>query len=632
VSELSESNIAVPESVSLLLVGEDDVSAKRVLEVLSRPEGIRFDVTRVLHVDDALSRLQIESESFDLLLLDLSLDESGALGSLLRARVVSHLVPIVVLSYERDETVALKAARLGAQDYLTKGEVTAPLMTRTLLHAIERHRMLRDLTEAKQRQHFLATRDSLTELPNRYSFLAELQTALAGAERSGKKLAVMFFDLDGFKAVNDNLGHPIGDELLIDVASRLRGAIRRSDLVARIGGDEFLAALRSVSSEKSVMRVADHIRREIERPYHLGGYECWISASVGVSIFPDDGADADGIIRCADRALYEAKSSGKNRVCLFDSELNKKAAERFDLVNGLREAIRSGQLVLAFQPQIDVRTMEIVGVETLVRWEHPVRGLVPPSEFIGVAEEAGLMVALGEWVLRTACAAASEWTLLENARVAVNISGRQLEEENFPDRVKTILAETGLPAERLEVELTESLVASDAVLEGLARLRGMGVRAAIDDFGTGYSSLRLLRRLPADMLKIDRSFVRGAAQTEQDAVILESIIRMAQGLGLDVMAEGVETLAEMDSLRDRGCSLMQGYLFSRPIPKLQLEASLESKDAQWRMPIERPDGWSAPVHRTTTGDADAPSEEPEDNEADFPAFKDSPLPGPRSRR
>jgi len=305
--------------------------------------------------------------------------------------------------------------------------------------------------------------------------------------------------------------------------------------------------------------------------------------------------------------------------------MNDKAAERFDLVNGLREAIHSGQLVLMFQPQIQVASEEVVGVETLVRWEHPTRGLVSPNEFIAVAEETGMMVPLGEWVLRTACMAAVGWTDLPNARVAVNISGRQLDQEDFPDRVARILEETGLPARRLEVELTESLAASDSALRTLGRLREMGVRAAIDDFGTGYSSLTLLKRLNVDMLKIDQSFVRGAAVTDPDAVILEAIIHMARGLGLDVLAEGVETLEEMDSLSQRGCTLMQGYLFSKPVPRQDFESQISAPDAPWRQPILRPESWSPADHsRGTLGASGAAAGDiDEEDEGDLlPVLRD----------
>lgn len=580
-------------TVSLLLVEDDDLAAKRLYEMLSRPEGTRFEIFRVPRVEEALVKLQ--NESYDVMLIDLSVHEGYGLDSLLRARVATLSVPIVILTYQRDEEIAMKAARAGAQDYLTKGEVTPDLVSRTLLHAIERHRILRELDEAKQRQRFLATHDSLTELPNRYSFMAQLSAALADAARCGSELAVMFLDLDGFKTVNDNLGHAIGDELLSDVARRLQSMIRKSDTVARVGGDEFLIFIRNLADTPAPVLIAEKIRESIEKPYHLAGCECWISASIGIASFPRDGNEADLLIRRADTAMYDVKSSGKNRVQVFSNYMNDKAAERFDLVNGLRDAIRDGQLVLAFQPQIQVATEEIIGLETLVRWNHPTRGLVSPSEFIQVAEETGLMVPLGEWVLHQACISAAKWTDLSSARVAVNISGRQLEQANFPERVAAILEQTGLPANRLEIELTESIAASESALRAIHKLREMGVRAAIDDFGTGYSSLTLLKRLNVDMLKIDQSFVRGAAQTDPDAVILEAIINIAQGLGMEVLAEGVETLEEMDSILERGCSLMQGYLFAKPIPGEDLEATVTPSDALWRLPITRPESWSPPA-------------------------------------
>jgi len=605
-------------TISLLLVEDDDLAAERLLEMLNRPEGTRFEISRVPCIEDALVRLQ--SDSYDVMLIDLSIHEGYGLDSLLRARAATLSVPIVILTYQRDEEVAMKAARAGAQDYLTKGEVTPDLISRTLLHAIERHRMLRELNEAKQRQRFLATHDSLTELPNRHSFMTQLTSALEEAERSGSELAVMFLDLDGFKTVNDNLGHAVGDELLGDVARRLQGMTRKNDTVARVGGDEFLVFLRDISDQEAPALIAENIREAIEKPYHLAGCECWISASIGISIYPRDGDEADILIRRADTAMYDVKSSGKNRVREFSRHMDERAAERFDLVNGLREAIHDGQLALAFQPQIQVATEEIIGVETLVRWKHPIRGLISPSEFIQIAEETGLMVPLGEWVLHQACSSAAKWTDLSNVRVAVNISGRQLDQENFPDRVRAILEETGLPANRLEVELTESLAASESALRALSRLRKMGVRAAIDDFGTGYSSLTLIKRLNVDMLKIDQSFVRGAAQTDPDAVILEAIIHIARGFGLEVLAEGVETLEEMDLINSRGCTLMQGYLFAKPIPREELEATLAHPDALWRLPITRPESWSPPP----------PDEIPtmpsrartEDDEGDLPVLRD----------
>ena len=580
------------DSITLLLVVEDDPTANRLAEVLSRPDGVRYAITRVLRIEDALRLLQ--ETPFDAMLLDLSVHEGPGLDSLMRASAATRSIPIVVLTYQRDEATVLKAARAGAQDCLSRGEVTPELISRTIVHSIERHKILQDLTEAKQRQRFLATHDTLTELPNRYSFMQQLGPMLHAAKRRGTKLAVLFFDLDGFKAINDNLGHSVGDELLTDVARRLRKAIRKCDLVARIGGDEFLAAIQDVEDDDTPQKVADAIRREIEKPYHLDGHECWISASIGISVFPSHGEQAEQLIQSADTAMYQAKGSGKNRVCVFNDEMNEKSIERFELVSGLREAVHSGQLQLMYQPQVCAATEEIIGVETLVRWHHPTRGIVSPANFIGVAEDAGVMVQLGEWVLRTACEAAVGWAAQTQARVAVNLSGRQLDHPDFPTRVKRILAESGLPASRLELELTESLATSDAALRTIAELRAQGIRVAIDDFGTGYSSLTLLKRLDVDMLKIDQSFVRGAAQTDPDRVILEAIIHMARGLGLDVMAEGVENPDEMRALLERGCTLMQGYLFSKPVDKNQLDWLVSSPEAPWRQVLSDPESWVPP--------------------------------------
>lgn len=588
-----ETQVATSKSsLSLLLVAEDDLTANRLNEVLMRPEGTTFEITRVLRVEEALHKLR--GGKFDAMLIDLSVHEADGLDSLMRAQAAASSVPIVVLTYQRDEQTAMRAARAGAQDYLAKGEVTPELISRTLVHAIERHRILQDLTKAEQRHRFLATHDSLTELPNRYWFMEHLESAMAAVKRRQTQLAVLFFDLDGFKAINDNMGHAIGDELLSDVAARLKRVIRKNDVVARIGGDEFLAAIQDIPDEEAALALANTMRNEIEKAYHLEGNECWISTSVGISIYPQHGETADALIQSADTAMYEAKNAGKNCVHIYNSRMSDKATERFELVNGLREAIHSGQLHLMFQPQIQVATEEIIGVETLVRWEHPIRGLVSPQDFIQVAEETGVMVQLGEWVLRTACEAAVGWEALKDVRVAVNISGRQIDQKNFPERVCKLLEETGLPASRLELELTESLAANEVTLRVVAELRALGIRVAIDDFGTGYSTLTLLRRLNVDLLKIDQSFVRGAAQTDPDGIILEGIIHIARGLGIEVMAEGVETIEEMRSLLERSCTQMQGYLFSKPVGRNEIDSLASDPAAAWRIPIVDPDSWMPP--------------------------------------
>jgi diguanylate cyclase (GGDEF)-like protein len=606
--------------VHVLLVTEDEHAAQRLHAVLAAAGSARFGLTRVARVAEALTLLQ--EGGYQALLLDLSLEESAGLESLYRARVAASEVPIIVLTYRGDEDLALKAARAGVQDYLIKGEVTPALITRSLLHAIERHRMVQELREAQQRQHHLATHDTLTGLRNRSALHDSLRSSLADARRNESELAVVFLDLDGFKPVNDNLGHAVGDELLADVAGRLRRIVRKSDHCARIGGDEFVVVIRNLADPGKATEVAEQIRADIERPYHVDDHELWISASIGVALYPRDGETAETLIRHADTAMYQAKGSGRNSVSSFEPEMNTGSEERFDLVNSLREAIHGGALVVAFQPQIDVHLEEVITAETLVRWNHPLRGLIAPGEFIGVAEEAGMIVPLGEWVLRAACTAAAGWTGLPHTRVAVNVSGRQLQHEDFPDRVGAILAEAELPPGRLELELTESLAANEQTLRAIARLRELGVRIAIDDFGTGYSSFTLLKRMPADLLKIDQSFVRDALGGKSGEVILDTIIRMGRGLGIDVLAEGVETIEEMDMLLSLGCHQMQGYLISKPISKADFEASVVAEDAAWRMPIQRPETWS-PLPREELRKLGESLDSREDfSDAELPVLKD----------
>ncbi len=591
-----------PQSVSLLLVAEEDLSARRIGEILAPSRAARFAVTRVTHVDAALERLQ--QGSFDVMLLELSVREGYGLDSLLRARAATHALPVVVLTYQRGEDLALRAVRAGAQDYLVKGEVTPELLSRTLLHAVERHRMMRDLHEAQRRQQFLATHDTLTRLPNRYFFRDTLQGALREAAERSERLAVLFFDLDGFKAVNDNLGHAAGDEILRDVAARLRRVLRKQDFLARLGGDEFVATLRDVKDLQLASAVAEEARLALQKPFYLNEMECWVSSSIGIARYPADAADPDSLVRCADAAMYQAKGAGKNQVRLYEPALEDAIGERFRVVNGIREAIHSGQLMLMFQPQVDIESETLIGAETLVRWRHPIRGIVSPSEFIPIAEDSGLILPIGEWVLRSACAVAAAWKQLPGLRVAVNVSGRQLESRDFLERVERILEETELPRSRLEVEITESSAASDHAVRVLTELRQRGIRTAIDDFGTGYSSLTLLKRLRVDTLKIDRSFVQDAGR-EKQPVILEGMIRIARGLGIEVVAEGVETMGELAMLRELGCSKMQGYLFSKPIPKQDFEPEVAPAGAAWRIPLEAPESWGIPA--PSEADPDLPA-------------------------
>ena len=418
--------------------------------------------------------------------------------------------------------------------------------------------------------HRLAHHDPLTGLPNRTLFHQRLQHALGRAEQSGGMLAVLFIDLDRFKVINDTLGHESGDGLLQEVARRLTGCLRGGDTVSRLGGDEFVVLAEGLADESGGDVVARKLLAALAPPVTLAGRQFSVSASVGLSLAPRDGLDARTLLRNADTAMYRAKDSGRNNFQHFSGQLDGCAARRLALEADLSQAVARGELRLHYQPKVRVVSGRVVGMEALLRWQHPEHGLVMPADFIPLAEETGLIVPIGEWVLREACRQARAWldAGLEPPRVAVNISARQFAHDNLAASVHRALTETGLGPERLELEITESMVMQnpDQAVAVLNRLREMGVSLTVDDFGTGYSSLACLKRFPIKSIKVDRSFIRDLPGDGDDAVISQAIIAMAHSLKLEVVAEGVETEAQREFLRAHGCDEMQGYLFSRPLP------------------------------------------------------------------
>ena len=433
-------------------------------------------------------------------------------------------------------------------------------------------------TLAAQRLQHLASFDSLSGLPNRNFFVAELEHALARARRSGGNLGLCFIDLDRFKSINDTLGHGAGDELLQAMAARLRGLLRESDVVARLGGDEFVVLLDGQSDAGAMAAVARKLLAVVNEPLSLRGRTVWITASCGIAMYPADGDDAQTLLKNADAAMYQAKAGGKNNFHFYTAALAAQSELLFALETDLRHAIERGEMVLHFQPKFDIAGGAMRGVEALVRWQHPQRGLVPPSEFIPVAEESGLIVPLGRWVLREACAQLERWRAVGLAvpRCAVNLSARQFASDTLVDDVLESLSAAGVAPTLLEVEITESVLMADpdrahAVLQ---RLHALGVHIAIDDFGTGYSSLAYLMRFPAQTLKIDRSFVSGLPLDRGAAAITQAVIALSHSLGLKVVAEGVETQAQLDFLRGLGCDAVQGYLTGRPMPEALLAQRL----------------------------------------------------------
>ena len=430
--------------------------------------------------------------------------------------------------------------------------------------------------QAEKRIWHIAHHDALTGLPNRALLQDRLDQALIAAERNRNHVAVLFLDLDRFKNVNDSLGHDVGDALLQIVADRLVAVVRDIDTVCRLGGDEFVIILGAVNGPDDAVLICERIIAALAQPVDAMGHALRASTSIGIAFYPDDASDAPTLMKSADAAMYAAKSRGRNNFQFFSADLNAEALRFFQLEQKLRHAVGNRELVLYYQPQVDTSAHRVCALEALVRWQSPKSGLVPPAEFIPVAEETGLIVELGEWVLREACRQLREWHEAGWPRVpiAVNLSARQFQQRDLVARIRNILDETGLSPAMLELEITESCL-MHSVDDALAQVRAlaeMGIRLVIDDFGTGYSSLSYLKRFPVSQLKIDRSFVRDLCTDREDAAIVSSIIGLARTLDLDVVAEGVETTAQLAALRYEGCTLCQGYLFSRPRPAAEVAA------------------------------------------------------------
>lgn len=432
----------------------------------------------------------------------------------------------------------------------------------------------RDVTErvlAEERIEYLAYHDGLTALPNRVLFNELLSHGLNKARRTGKTLAVLFIDLDRFKNINDTLGHEAGDMLLQEIGQRLMSCLRKSDTVARLGGDEFVVLLEEINDTYHVTTVAGKILSSVLKPITLMGQEFRVTASIGISIYPDDGQDEQSLMKNADIALYRAKEEGKNNYQLYSEKMNAYSFQRLALESSLRRALERDEFLLHYQAKIDLHTGKVSGMEALIRWQHPDLGMVSPAQFIPLAEETGLIIPIGKWVLRTACHQNKLWQAqgLQPLRISVNLSARQFSDENLVQDISDILQETDLSADYLELEITESMVMRDPekAVRLLTTLKEMGIRLAIDDFGVGYSSLATIKRFPVDTIKVDRSFIRDIPEDTEDKALTEAIIAMGKTLSLNVVAEGVETQEQYDFLREKACDEFQGFYFSKPLEK-----------------------------------------------------------------
>jgi len=478
------------------------------------------------------------------------------------------LAPNCVLIRRDGEEAAIEDSTAPIHD--RRGQVTGAVM---VFHDVS---VARAMTA---KMSYLAQHDSLTDLPNRVLLNDRLSEAIALSSRYRRKLAVLFLDLDRFKHINDSLGHIVGDGLLQSVGRRLFTCVRSSDTVSRVGGDEFVVLLWEVKHAQDAAITADKILQVLREPHQIKKHELHITASIGIVTYPDDGTDAETLLKKADIAMYHAKDTGRDSYQFFKSEMNLRAMERQSLEDNLRHAIERHELALHYQPKINLTTGTIIGVEALIRWCHPQRGFVPPGQFIAIAEDCGLIVAIGRWVLREACHQARVWQVagLPSMCVAINISAVELRAPGFASGVRTILRETNLEPRYLELELTETVLMEDSrsVADVLKELKDIGVLLALDDFGTGYSSLSYLKRFPIDALKIDQSFVRDLSTDEDDAGIVTAVIGMGKSLHMRVVAEGVETREQLAMLQEYGCPQAQGYYFSRPVPAVEFGHLLE---------------------------------------------------------
>ena len=559
------------EEMALVLVVDDDRSTRNALRHTLQRDGFRVEEA----ADGAQALNMLKRLQPDVILMDAVMPVMDGFEACAKVQQLPNgsAIPVLMITALEDNSSVERAFAAGASDYIPKPIHFAVLSQRV--------RRIIEANQAEKRIRHLAYNDLLTGLPNRALFMDQLAQRIEAARAAGESVALLFLDLDRFKNVNDTLGHDVGDRLLVAVAQRIRRSVRNADCVARLGGDEFTVVLAEVSGPNAPVAAAQNICRALSAPFQIDGHDIFVSTSVGISMYPQDATDVGTLLKHADTAMYRAKKTNSG-FQFFEASMEHSISEHVRMENDLRRAIERQELEVYYQPQARVDSGRIIGAEALVRWHHPTRGMVSPAEFIPLAEETGQIVAIGEWVLRTACAQLQAWTQsgMQGLRVAVNVSVKQLLQKNFAHSVEQALADTGLPPQQLELEITESTLMENAqdTLEALHRLRGLGVRLSIDDFGTGYSSLSYLKRFPVDIIKIDRSFVSEVPHDADGAAIVTGIIALAHSLRLEVIAEGVETAAQLQFLREQSCDILQGYYLSQPVPAEQFVNEVMKKE------------------------------------------------------
>ncbi|RYY76127.1 MAG: GGDEF domain-containing response regulator [Gammaproteobacteria bacterium] len=562
--------------MKLLLIDDNDLDRQAIIRTFKRAEW-NIQITQASSANSGLK--EFETDDFDAVLLDYRLPDMDGLDTLrMLVRNPNHHAAIIILTGAlENEELEQKCIEAGAQDVLFKSDISHKHLTRAIVHARTRHLLERELFESHQRLRTLAENDSLTGLSNRYYFDESLRTAIPRANRLNDKLALLFLDLDNFKLINDSMGHDAGDHLLKEVAKRLLHVVRNGDIVCRLGGDEFAILAHNFESQERIVQLAERILEELRRPFVIKNIEQFISASIGVATYPDAGHDAGDMLKAADLAMYRAKRDGKNNYHFFSSALHAQVQERIRMEKELRSLIPTDHFILYYQPIIDAKSLEITGVESLIRWDHPVRGILPPSEFIGLAEEIGLIIEIDSRSRLKACKQLSQWRqkglVNDYFSVRINVCAQMLTDDELHIAIKNDLDETGIPGYCIGLEVTESVLIEnfERTAKLLQQIRSYGVEISVDDFGTGYSSMAYLKALPARTLKIDRTFVQGVPENADDARILRAMIVFGKSLNLKIVVEGIETKEQARFCRQYGADLLQGYLFSKPVSSENIE-------------------------------------------------------------
>ncbi len=563
--------------MDLLLIDDDEVDRTAIIRAL-RQSKLTFNVVEANCAFDGLN-LALERH-FDGILLDYLLPDANGLEVLIKLNAMTQDQTVVVmLSRYEDEKLAQRCIELGAQDFLLKDEVNSRILTRAIRYAKQRSSMALALRNSHQKLKELAEHDSLTKLVNRYGFELCLNRAIARAKRCHDYLAVILLDLDDFKAINDTLGHQTGDILLVKVAARLSEVLRDGDIIARLGGDEFVVLVTDNDYKYFPMIVANRLLKVFEDVFCLGDNDVLIGASIGVAFYNEAASNSSELMKCADIAMYRAKKMGRNQIQFYSEALDKEVRYRNHIESSLRTALKRNEFKVHYQAQVNAKTHQLVGMEALIRWQHPVDGIIAPDQFLPIAEEIGLMEDIDDWVLEQACIQAQVWlTQLQPTgrefTIAVNLSASQIGNENLFDKIASTLTKTGLPAVALELEITENCLIEDPHEHAkmLDRIAELGVRFALDDFGTGFSSLEHIKLFPISVLKIDKSFVASYDKDDKDTRLLAALLNFAHGFNVISVAEGVETIEQAEFCTSRHCTVLQGYLFSRPLDATEFEA------------------------------------------------------------